>query len=86
MWLSVLSAVTSIFTPCHTESAPCLPNTHPQYVKSNSQGLIIIVTSVDHVKCGLSALEGKQNETTGRREGNVNHEAFYDQRRSSPII
>lgn len=79
MWLSVLSAVTSIFTPCHTENPPCLPNTHPLYAKANSQELIKVVTSVDHVKFGLSALERKENEKTGRSEGNVYHEPFYDQ-------
>lgn len=71
MWL--LSAVTSTFSLCHTENPPCLPN------MQNQKDLIIIVTSVEHVKFGLSALERKENEKTGRREGNMNHEPIYGQ-------
>lgn len=66
MWISVLSAVTSIFNPRCTEKPPCLPNTHPLYAKSNSQELIIIVTSVDHVKFSLSALERKEMRKQNR--------------------
>lgn len=42
---------------------------HPLYAKSNSQELFIIVTSVDHVKFGLIALERKENEKAGRCGG-----------------
>lgn len=44
MWLSVLSAVTSISSPCRTGNPPCLPQTSPLYAKPNSHELIIIFT------------------------------------------
>lgn len=77
MRLSVLSAVTSIYTPRHTENPPRLPNTHPLHAKSNSQELVTTVTSVDHVKFGLSAPERSENEKTGRGEGNIHHQLFF---------